>query len=155
MSIINKLDPELIFIHEGTTERVELFQKVNRVLRSKGIVTEGYLDAVIARENDHPTAMQLVSMGVAIPHVDTEFVHEERLVVVTSPDGFVFKSAEDDDETLTVNVVFFLLLKNKDAHLQFLMKLIGLFQQTEKMEQLLSTESTAEVIALLSANLEA
>ena len=52
------------------------------------------------REQHHPTAMQLETMGVAIPHVDVEHVREERLVVVTSPEGIIFNQAEDPDLTM-------------------------------------------------------
>lgn len=151
MTIVDKLDSELIFISEQSTERENLFIRVNRVLSSKGVVSDGYLDALIARENDHPTAMLLETMGVAIPHVTPELVLKERLAIVTSNDGFIFKSAEDDSIEIKVNVIFFLLLNDRDQHLRFLMQLFGLFSQTKKMEELLFAKSSQEVITLLSA----
>ncbi|ECD1555684.1 PTS sugar transporter subunit IIA, partial [Salmonella enterica subsp. enterica serovar Ouagadougou] len=51
--------------------------------------------------------MQLEKMGVAIPHVDVEHVREEKLVVVTCPEGIEFNQAEDPDSTMKVNVIFF------------------------------------------------
>ena len=93
-------------------------------------------------------------MGVAIPHVDVEHVREERLVVVTSPEGIIFNQAEDPDLTMKVNVIFFLLLKGKDAHLEFLMKLISLFQKTDEMHKILHTSSQDEVLQILAKNLD-
>jgi PTS system galactitol-specific IIA component len=98
--------------------------------------------------------MQLETMGVAIPHVDVEHVREERLVVVTCPEGIEFNQAEDPDLTMKVNVIFFLLLKEKDAHLEFLMKLISLFQKTAEMDKLLSTTSVEDVMQILAKNLD-
>lgn len=153
MSLNTSLDNELIHIHLPTQQRDELFIKISDQLLAKGIVESSYPEALRLREQHHPTAMQLETMGVAIPHVDVEHVREERLVVVTCPEGIVFNQAEDPDLTMKVNVIFFLLLKEKDAHLEFLMKLISLFQKTDQMNTLLNTDSSNEVIKILAKNL--
>ncbi|GAA3879271.1 PTS sugar transporter subunit IIA [Gibbsiella dentisursi] len=150
----NKCDRELIFLHEVPQSRASLFNTVSDVLIAKHYVEQSYRDALMAREEEHPTAMQLEKMGVAIPHVDIEHVREEKLVVVTCPEGIVFNQAEDPDSTMKVNVIFFLLLKEKDAHLDFLMKLISLFQRSNEMEKLLSTSSKDEVMEILARNLD-
>lgn len=154
MPLNTSLDRELIYLNQAPQDRNALFNKITDVLLAKGIVEESYREALILREQDHPTAMQLETMGVAIPHVDIEHVREERLVVVTCPEGIVFNQAEDPELTMKVNVIFFLLLKGKDAHLEFLMKLISLFQKTAEMNVLLSTTSVEEVMRLLAKNLD-
>lgn len=154
MSLNTSLDNELIHIHLPTQQRDELFVKISDQLLAKGIVESSYPEALRLREQQHPTAMQLETMGVAIPHVDVEHVREERLVVVTCPEGIVFNQAEDPDLTMKVNVIFFLLLKEKDAHLEFLMKLISLFQKIDQMSTLLNTDSSDEVIKILAKNLD-
>lgn len=154
MSLNTSLDNELIHIHLPTQQRDELFVKISDQLLAKGIVESSYPEALRLREQQHPTAMQLETMGVAIPHVDVEHVREERLVVVTCPEGILFNQAEDPDLTMKVNVIFFLLLKEKDAHLEFLMKLISLFQKTDQMSTLLNTDSSDEVIKILAKNLD-
>lgn len=154
MSLNTSLDSELIHLHQAPQSCDELFSKITDQLLAKGIVEESYREALILRERNHPTAMQLATMGVAIPHVDVEHVREERLVVVTCPEGIVFNQAEDPDLTMKVNVIFFLLLKEKDAHLEFLMKLISLFQKTTEMEALLNTTSNDEAMHILVKNLD-
>ena len=154
MPLNTSLDSELIHLHQAPQDRNALFSKITDQLLAKGIVEKSYREALVLREQNHPTAMQLETMGVAIPHVDVEHVREERLVVVTCPDGIEFKQAEDPDLTMKVNVIFFLLLKEKDAHLEFLMKLISLFQKTGEMNTLLSTTSAEEVMQILAKNLD-
>lgn len=154
MPLNTSLDSELIHLHQAPQDRNTLFSKITDQLLAKGIVEESYREALVSREQNHPTAMQLETMGVAIPHVDIEHVREERLVVVTCPEGIEFNQAEDPDLTMTVNVIFFLLLKEKDAHLEFLMKLISLFQKTGEMNRLLGTTSTEEVMQILAKNLD-
>ncbi|PBI77866.1 hypothetical protein A9993_23710 [Rahnella victoriana] len=154
MPLNTSLDSELIYLHQTSQDRNGMFTKITDELLAKGIVEESYREALILREQNHPTAMQLETMGVAIPHVDVEHVLEERLVVVTCPEGIEFNQAEDPELTMKVNVIFFLLLKEKDAHLEFLMKLISLFQKTGEMEKLLSTASTEEVMQILAKNLD-
>jgi len=153
MPLNTSLDSELIHLHQAPTDRDALFGQITDQLIAKGIVEQSYREALVLREQNHPTAMQLETMGVAIPHVDVEHVREERLVVVTCPEGIEFNQAEDPDLTMKVNVIFFLLLKEKDAHLEFLMKLISLFQKTGEMNRLLGTASREEVMQILKTNL--
>nr|WP_314426186.1 PTS sugar transporter subunit IIA [uncultured Erwinia sp.] len=154
MPLNTSLDSELIHLHQAPTDRNALFSQITDQLIAKGIVEESYREALVLREQNHPTAMQLETMGVAIPHVDVEHVREERLVVVTCPEGIEFNQAEDPDLTMKVNVIFFLLLKEKDAHLEFLMKLISLFQKTGEMNRLLGTASREDVMQILKTNLD-
>ena len=154
MPLNTSLDCELIHLHQAPQDRNALFSKITDQLLAKGIVEDSYREALVLRELNHPTAMQLETMGVAIPHVDVEHVREERLVVVTCPEGIEFNQAEDPDLTMKVNVIFFLLLKEKDAHLEFLMKLISLFQKTAEMDKLLSTTSVEDVMQILAKNLD-
>lgn len=153
MPLNTSLDSELIHLHQAPTDRNALFGQITDQLIAKGIVEQSYREALVLRELNHPTAMQLETMGVAIPHVDVEHVREERLVVVTCPEGIEFNQAEDPDLTMKVNVIFFLLLKEKDAHLEFLMKLISLFQKTGEMNRLLGSASREEVMQILKTNL--
>lgn len=153
MNITAGLDQNLIFLNHSNVSRNTLFEEIAAQLLAKEIVEPSYLQAVIAREENNPTAMQLEKIGVAIPHVDIEHVRQEKLVVVTCPEGIEFNQAEDPDLTMKVHVIFFLLLKEKDAHIDFLMKLIGLFRQTEKMDLILSSNSSLEVKNVLITEL--
>ncbi|MDA5483133.1 PTS sugar transporter subunit IIA [Yersinia intermedia] len=154
MSIAASFDTQFILLKHPKVGRLELFDEINTLLSNENIVQPTYLNALIARENEHPTAMQLEKIGVAIPHVDIEHVQEEKVVVVTSPEGIEFNQAEDPELTMKVHVIFFLLLKEKDAHLEFLMKLIGLFRQTDKMDLIMASGSAEEVKAILTATLK-
>lgn len=154
MPLNTSLDSELIHLHQAPQDRKTLFSFITDQLLAKGIVEESYREALLLREQNHPTAMQLETMGVAIPHVDVEHVRHERLVVVTCPQGIEFNQAEDPDLTMKVHVIFFLLLKEKDEHLEFLMKLISLFQKTAEMNALLATTSVDEVVQMLAKNLD-
>ncbi len=154
MKIEDGLDKELVLLQHAGVDRNALFHEVNERLFARGCVEPSYLNALIAREENNPTAMQLEKIGVAIPHVDVEHVTQEKLVVVTCPEGIEFKQAEDPDDTMKVHIIFFLLLKEKDAHIEFLMKLIGLFRQTEKMDFILSSKSTSDVMELLTLELK-
>lgn len=154
MIITASLDHDLILLKQSEVGRQQLFNEVNHLLTARDLVFPSYLEALIAREENNPTAMQLESMGVAIPHVDIEHIKEEKLVVVTCPEGMEFKQAEDPDLTMKVHVIFFLLLKEKDAHIEFLMKLIGLFRQTDKMNAILHANSKQDVIEILAASLQ-
>ncbi|QCR38111.1 PTS sugar transporter subunit IIA [Nissabacter sp. SGAir0207] len=154
MALNNTLEPGLIWLNPTAADRNALFGQISEALLAKGIVEPSYPQALLLREQNHPTAMQLERLGVAIPHVDVEHVREERLAVVTCPEGMVFNQAEDPDLTMKVHVIFFLLLKEKDAHLEFLMKLIALFQQSDDMEKILHAASPEEVIQVLAAHLD-
>ena len=149
MAIIENLDKKYIFLHRDFGNKEEVFHFINKILLEDGYVTEDYLPKVLERENTFPTGMELEKINVAIPHIDSKYILKENLFVITSKKGIEFNNAENNGEKLNVKIIFGLLIREHNTHINFLVKLIELFQENDKLEQILESSDKDEVIKIL------
>ena len=149
MAIIENLDKKYIFLHKDFGNKEEVFYFINKILLEDGCVTEEYLPKVLERENCFPTGMELEKINVAIPHIDSKYILKENLFVITSKKGIEFNNAENNGEKLNVKIIFGLLIREHNTHINFLVKLIELFQENDKLEQILERSDKDEVIKIL------
>ena len=149
MAIIENLDKKYIFLHRDFGNKEDVFHFINGILLEDGYVTEEYLPKVLERENCFPTGMELEKINVAIPHIDSKYILKENLFVITSKKGIEFNNAENNGEKLNVKIIFGLLIREHNTHISFLVKLIELFQENDKLEQILESSNKDEVIKIL------
>ncbi len=149
MAIIENLDKKYIFLHKDFGNKEEVFYFINKILLEDGCVTEEYLPKVLERENCFPTGMELEKINVAIPHIDSKYILKENLFVITSKKGIEFNNAENNGEKLNVKIIFGLLIREHNTHISFLVTLIELFQENDKLEQILESSNKDEVIKIL------
>ena len=74
---------------------------------------------------------------------------KENLFVITSKKGIEFNNAENNGEKLNVKIIFGLLIREHNTHINFLVKLIELFQENDKLKQILESSDKDEVIRIL------
>ena len=149
MAIIENLDKKYIFLHRDFGNKEDVFHFINGILLEDGYVTEEYLPKVLERENTFPTGMELEKINVAIPHIDSKYILKENLFEITSKKGIEFNNAENNGEKLNVKIIFGLLIREHNTHINFLVKLIELFQENDKLEQILESSDKDEVIKIL------
>ena len=149
MSIIENLNKKYVLLHRDFENKEELFKSMNEILLENNYVTDEYHKRVLERENSFPTGMKLEKLNVAIPHVDSKYVLKENLFIITSKKGIEFNNAENNGEKLNVKIIFALLIKEHNTHINFLVKLIELFQKNEKLNLILESSNEDEVIKIL------
>lgn len=95
-----------------------------------------------------PTGLPLESMGVAIPHTDPEHVIEATIAVATLARPVPFKMMGNDAKSVATHIVFMLAIKDPSKQITFLEKLMQLFQDEERMKQLLvaSKEDARDIL---------
>lgn len=145
---LEQLDDNIIFLNKDFSSRDEMFIFISDELLKNNYVTDQYLEKVIHRENHHPTGFRLKTINVAMPHVDTEFVKKNGMFLVTSKNGIMFKNAETDED-ISVQIVFGLLLKESDIHLNFLMKLASSFGNDHILQKIVESNSKVEIKNIL------
>ena len=144
MELTKLLDREHIFLDTRVQSDTDAIHRLGEVLKQSGYINDKYIDAVLAREVEFPTGLQLSQQGIAIPHATPEGnVAENGIAVCRLEEPVVFHSMEDADDTVPVSMIFMLALKDANEHLAMLQKLFTMFQQEEQVEKLL-TASTAD-----------
>lgn len=143
--------PEFVFLGESFKTKNELFEKIYSKAFELKYVREDFLERIKEREKNFPTGLQLEDMGVAIPHTDAECVLKEFVAVVTT-DSVEFKSMEDANQSVPVEIAFILGLNEPHAQLEMLQSLMGLLQNKEILADLKNAKTSEEVMTLIKTN---
>src|SRR5690625_5588463 len=116
-SLYNK---DLILKSDAKTQE-EVFNEVGSFLLDKGLVNDEFIDAIIDREHNYPTGLDLspVAEGlpnVAIPHTETEFCKTKAVVFVKLTHEVLFYNMIASEQELKVNYLF--IIDDDNATLQ-------------------------------------
>ncbi|WP_171016676.1 PTS sugar transporter subunit IIA [Pseudalkalibacillus caeni] len=129
--------------------REEAIDGLSVVLNESGYVKETFLSAVLEREKVHPTGLP-AAVGVAIPHTDTEHVLKPALAVGVLENPVPFQVMGNPEENVEVKIVFLLAMKEPQAQLDLLQKLMGLLQNEELLIQLSKSENLEQAKKIFS-----
>jgi len=120
-------------LHSNDWEGV--LRELSRFLFEKGYVKDTYEEAIIKREKEVPTGLEVPGkINVAIPHADVEHVNKEALVINIPDKPIKFKRMDDPDSFVDVKLILLLVIKNPDGYVKFLSKLTELFQDNKFVE---------------------
>ena len=98
----------------------EAIRKVGQRFYDEGFVKDTYIDAVVAREKNYATGLQLADIAVAMPHTDPQLKHPVE-----------FEHMGDPDTKVQAEMLFMMAIKNPDEQVELLQKVLGVFQQPE------------------------
>ena len=143
---------DLIYLNRDFSDREEMFNEIGTVLIEKGMVKPVYIEEILKREENFPTGIDLGYMQVAMPHVEAKYVNDNAVFIVTTKKGVEFDNAEDDG-TVNSKIIFGLIVKDSEKHLDFLMKLVELYQKEDVLKKIYSSDDVEEVITMLKQNL--
>lgn len=139
------LKNELILLDINVKDRFELLAKVADNLHQLGYVKESYKKAVIEREKVFATGLPTLIGGVAIPHTDIQHVNSPAISIARLKEPVDFIIMGDDSNTVKVDLIFMLAMKEEHAQLELLQSLMGILQD-EKALHFIKSEISIEAI---------
>ncbi len=142
------IERDLIFLDVDVNNKNELFGFMSRELLKKGYVCNTYEEKLMEREESYPTGLKLTTMGVAIPHANTEYSKANKFIVLNLKKQIEFKNMEDESN-VNVCLVIGLVFNDKDKHMDNLMKLSLLLQNEEKLKEIKEAGTKDEVYKTL------
>ena len=142
------IERDLIFLDVDVNNKNELFGFMSRELLKKGYVCNTYEEKLMEREESYPTGLKLTTMGVAIPHANTEYSKANKFLVLNLKKQIEFKNMEDESN-VNVCLVIGLVFNDKDKHMDNLMKLSLLLQNEEKLKEIKEAGTKDEVYKTL------
>lgn len=95
-----------------TCEDVE--RRLAAVLEEQGYVKDTYAQAIVDREANFPTALDMSGLNVAIPHCDVANVNKAAMCMGVLANPVDWHKMDEPDETCKVSVVCMLALT--EAH---------------------------------------
>ncbi|MBM7502343.1 PTS system galactitol-specific IIA component [Brachybacterium muris] len=114
-------------------------------LHASGAVTDGFEAAVLERERTYPTGLPTV-IPAAIPHTDPEHVIEPGIAVATLREPVAFGEMGGSGEaTVPVRLVVMLVLREAQAQLEALQRLIQALQDEAAVRTVLDATDDADL----------
>ena len=138
---------ELYFI--DCKDQENLFSFLNEQLLERGMVKDTFYNALKEREKEFPTGIIDDPFNIALPHVDSEHVKTNALIVCKLSNEILFHRMDKIDEDIPVKMVFLLLIKNEKMHVEALMNLTKIWMDKEFMKELLILKDKNEFVKKL------
>lgn len=100
------------------------------VLQKNGFVKEGYVDAVISREEAFPTGLKTQYINIGLPHTDPEFIKKPFVFFVRNKKGISIQQM-GDNSYLESRCFFFLGISEGGKQVYLLSNLMEAVQNVE------------------------
>lgn len=147
--IWEELKDSLIFTGLDAASYEDVMRQVGRAFIREGYVKESYIDALIAREQEFPTGLDVDGVGVAIPHTDVSHVKMAGTGIAVLKEPVTFVQMGTDDETVDVRLVFMLAVVNPNEHIDQLQRILAVIQDTKVLKQLLDVKDADQIIEII------
>ena len=152
-----KIRDDLVFADLEAVSSDEIFETLGKRLIKLGYCEESYVDALKEREKVFPTGILVDTKGVSIPHTDPEHVKKSAIAIATLKNSVEFyHMGTNPAEGMIVPVKFVIMLAIAgNGHLEMLQKAVGLIQDIDVLEQMMTADNGKEIIQIIRAKEEA
>lgn len=145
------LNKDCIWLNQEQKNKEDLFTVCAKRLETLDLVEPEYLKALLEREKQFPTGLQMENYAVAIPHADPSVIKKDFIAVVTLKETIKMYCMEDTSKEADVKTFFLLGLKNGESHLKILREFITMIQNEDIINALHKVEDENEVINIIEA----
>lgn len=143
------LDKELCLFQLEVKDQKELFQVMSEQLKNAGCVKDSFLEGITNREQEFPTGLEVNQIGFAIPHTDSAHVNSSQICFASLKEPLVFSDMTDKSHEIPVRLVFMLAMSQPHEQIDTLQNLVSLFQNEEKVNELLVCTTKEAFIELV------
>jgi PTS system galactitol-specific IIA component len=105
-------------------DRWALLRRAASILVKKGYVSPAYLEALIEREKRYPTGLRINdTLSVALPHTHVMYTIKPVVFVILLKNPVRFNRMDSPNESVYVNALMIVALKNLDRSAKILRKI--------------------------------
>lgn len=144
-----QLKEGLIFPKLEASNSKEVFEKVGGKFIKEGYCKESYIDALVNRESEFPTGIDVDGFGIAIPHTDISHVNKAGIAIATLENPVKFIQMGTDDEEVEAKVIFMLAVDDPKKHLELLQNVLAVLQDKEVLNKLSNADKCNEIINIV------
>ena len=127
----------------------DVMKSLGQKLIDEGYTKESYIDALLTREKDFPTGLDIDGLGVAIPHTDVSHVNKAGIAIGVLKKPVTFIQMGSDDEEVGVKLVFMLAVTDPNAHIDELQRIIEIIQDKDVLEKLFTVTDKDTIIEVI------
>ena len=144
-----QLKEDLIFHELEVKDSSKKIKKMGDRFIKEGLCKESYINALIRRESEFPTGIDVDGFGIAIPHTDVSHVNEAGIGIATLKEPIKFIQMGTDDEEVDTKVVVMLAVDNPQKHLSTLQSILGILQDKNVLFRLSNAKSKQDIIEII------
>ena len=146
------LDEKLIIVGLEAHTDTEVLNALSAKMYEEGYVKDSFAKAVIEREKAFPTGLLVEDdFAIAIPHADREHVNKLGMAVATRESPVPFRQmGGDENDLVPVGLVCMLAIDDPHKHMETLAKLMELFSDHDKLEEVKNCKDKETIMSLLS-----
>lgn len=144
-----QLKENLIFPELEVKNSSEIMEEMGAVFIREGLCKESYITALINRESEFPTGIDVDGFGIAIPHTDVSHVNEAGIGIAILKEPVRFIQMGTDDEEVDTKVVVMLAVDDPQKHLSTLQSILGILQDKNVLFQLSNAKEKKEIIKII------
>ncbi|MBO8162682.1 MAG: PTS sugar transporter subunit IIA [Brevibacillus sp.] len=147
------LTPEHLLVLNQPCDRIGVLQRLGALLVKSGTVEQAYVDAVVAREGEYPTGLEIGEINVAIPHANTTSVCRSGIALGIVKPGVKFCSMAEPDKEILVQVVILLAAQKSELQLHVLEQIMEFIQDQGRLQTMLEAADEQELYTRLTQHL--
>ncbi|QUC03843.1 PTS sugar transporter subunit IIA [Atopobium sp. oral taxon 416] len=143
--IWEELETNRILLNTDANRMEDVMQTVGGKLIELGYGKESYVQALIDREREYPTGLDINGVGVAIPHTEVEHVNKSGIAIATLKHSVIFEDMGSEGD-VNVQLVFVLAVTDPHEHIEELQRIIQILQDGNTLTKILNSASEESVI---------
>lgn len=147
--IWEEMKESLIFTGLRETDAEAVMTIVGKAMIREGYAKDSFVQALLDREKEFPTGLDIRGIGVAIPHTDACHVKQEGIALAVLKDPVSFRLMGEENSKIAVRLIFVLTLLHPHSHVERLQNLLNIIQDAAVLEQLLYAEEKGEIIQII------
>lgn len=149
MAMRDILFPECVITHMKAKSKEDALHQLYEVLLKNGKVKASFYDAVLERERNYPTGLELEEYNAAIPHVVPAHVEHSAMGIAILDTPVTFQRMDDDEATVDVNVIFNIALDVNGKQIDILQEIMAILADKDVMGQLVKADTPQDVMNIL------
>ena len=154
-SISGLFQADRVFLGVEAKDSEELFQQLEGLLQTKGLVKPTWHQAIAAREQDFPTGLHFKTCDIAIPHVDPEHIEQEYVAVIKPSEPVLFEPMGKMGDPVHASLVINLGIMQGGGQVKMLQALMKVFMDEASAADILSQDSAEGIVEAFERHMHA
>jgi len=143
------IEKNLIKLDLDYETRADVITRLGQLLHEKDYVKEEFIQAVLDREEKHPTGIP-AEPAIALPHTSSDLVKRAAIAVAILDKPVEFYQMGGSGERLNVKIVFMLAIDDPEKHLNYLQRIMDILEDDEALKKLENSTTVEDAYKVLS-----
>lgn len=143
-----KISAACIDVAVTELDREQVLTRLTSLLERQGFVHKDYAEKILERERSYPTGLLFPHVAIALPHGDPSAVKESAIAIGRCVNKPLFNAMEDPGQSIGVDLVVLLAVRDPEGHLAVLNNLVDMFTVEENCAAILACTSPEELAAI-------